>query len=85
MVSGGFGSKYSKNRSTKDRGNEPKTSKNPGIHQYNNAIFHNAVDELILQDNKKLSVEDEAHKKMYSEIVNNDLHEIDNMSLDENK
>ena len=52
------------------------------IQQENNAIFQHALDEIILHENKKLSVEDELHGNIYSEIDENDIYEIDNMSLD---
>ena len=49
----------------------------------NNTIVYQAVDEIILQDNNELSVEYESHQKINSEINENDLYEIDKMSLDE--
>ena len=53
--------------------------------QYNNAIVLNELDQIILQDNIKLSVEEKAHENINSEFDKNDLYEIDNMDLDENK
>ena len=49
----------------------------------NNDIVQNAVDEIIQQENKKLSAEDEAHGSIYSGIDENNIYEIDNMILDE--
>ena len=39
----------------------------------------------ILQENKKLSAEDESHENIGSEIYENDIYEIYNMSIYENK
>ena len=43
------------------------------------------MDKVILQENKKLSAKDGAHGKIDYVIDENDLYEIDNMSLDKNK
>ena len=43
------------------------------------------MDKVILQENKKLSAKDGAHGKIDYVIDENNLCEIDNMSLDENK
>ena len=80
-----FGSKYSKRRPTKDHGQEPATKNNFNRKQENNGIVQHTFDDIILQDNKKLSMEEEAHEKIYSDADKSDLYEIDNMSLDEKK
>ena len=43
------------------------------------------MDEIIWQENNKLSAEYEAHENVDYEIDENDLYHIDNTSLDENK
>ena len=43
------------------------------------------MDEIILQDNKKVSAEAESHEKINSEIDENNPYDIDNTSLDKNK
>ena len=84
-VLGDFGSKYYKSRRTKDHGQETTNMNKLNRNQQNNAMVHNTFDDIILQDNNKLSAEDEAHKNIDSEAYEDDLYEIDNMSLDENK
>ena len=51
----------------------------------NNAIVNNVVDEIILQENNKVSAEAEAHEKNEYYIDDNDLYHVDNMSLDDNR
>ena len=51
----------------------------------NNDIFNYAVDEIVLQENNKVSVEQEAHESIESGIDEKDLCHIDNMSLDDKK
>ena len=50
-----------------------------------NDIVQHAVDEITLQENRKLSVEEKARENIDSEVEENYLYEIDNMSLDEKK
>ena len=50
-----------------------------------NDIVQHAVDEITLQENRKLSVEEKARENTDSEVDENYLYEIDNMSLDEKK
>ena len=51
----------------------------------NNTIVHQAVDEIILHENNKLSAEYESHENIHSEMDEDDLYEIYSMSLDKNK
>ena len=48
-------------------------------------MVQHAVDEVILQENKILSAEDEAHENINSEIYENYIYEMNNMSLEETK
>ena len=43
------------------------------------------MDDIIHQENNKLNAKAKSHKKIDSEINKNNLYQIDNMSLDENK
>ena len=52
---GDFGFEYSKNRPTKDRENDTKTEKKFNRQQDNNDIINHAMDEIILQENNKVS------------------------------
>ena len=55
------------------------------IKQDNNDMVKHAVDEIILQENNKLSADDEAYENIDSEIYEYDLYEIYDMSLVKNK
>ena len=56
-VLGDFGSKYYKTRTTKERGNDPANRNKCNRHQENNDIGNNEVDDIILQENNKVSSE----------------------------
>ena len=43
------------------------------------------MDIILLQGEKKVSSEAETHENIEYEIIENDLYQIDNMSLDEKK
>ena len=47
---------------------EPEYRNKFSIQQDNNAIVHISVDEIILQDKIKLSVQDKAHDNIDSEV-----------------
>ena len=53
--------------------------------QEKNAMDQHAVYQIILKKKNKLSAEDEAHNNVDSEIDEDGLYEIDNMSLHEKK
>ena len=78
-----FCSKYSKARPTKDHRLQPETKNKFNRHQENNYIVNHAVGDIILQENKKLSVNDEAQENVDSEVNENNLYDIDKMILDE--
>ena len=61
---------------------EPATNKKLSIQQENNSIVQHAVYEIILHENKKLSAKDETHNTIHSKFNENDLYDIDKMSLD---
>ena len=79
-----FNYKYSKIWPTQDQGQDPATKKKFNRKKENNDIFQNSVDDIILQDNMKLSVEEEEHENIDSEVDKNNIYEIDNMSIYEN-
>ena len=83
-VLGEFCCRYSKSRPTKDYGHDPVTIKNQYTARENDIVQH-AVDGITLQQNNKLSAEDEAHGNIDSEIDEKDIYWNDNMSLDEKK
>ena len=84
-VLGYFGSKYVKSIPTKDRGHNPVPGNKFNRQKDNNAIVNSAVDEILLNENKKVSAEKEAPAYVESNFDENELYQIDNMSLDETK
>ena len=81
-VLGNFGSKYSKIRHTDNRGHKPENRNKYTRQQYNNAIVNSAVDDIILQENNKVSDGTEAQEMIESEFYENNLYRIDNTSLE---
>ena len=79
------GTEYAKGRPTKDHRQEPATKKKIGIQQEKNAIIQHAVDDIISQENKKLSVKDETHVNIDDEFDKDDLHKLYKMSIYEKK
>ena len=59
---------------------EPATNKKLSIQQENNSIVQHAVYGIILHENN--SAKDETHNTIYSKFNENDLYDIDKMSLD---
>ena len=59
---GDFGCKYYKIRPNEDRGNDPPTRKKFNRYQEKNAIINHALDEILLQENNKVSAEAKAHE-----------------------
>ena len=43
------------------------------------------MDEILLKENNKVISDEEAHENVESNIGENDLYQIDNMSLDDKK
>ena len=82
---GDFVSKYAKRRPTKDRGHDPSKIFVFNRQQENNDIVNYAWDEIILQENDKVSDESEAHETIESDIDENNLYKIENMSIDYKK
>ena len=69
-VLGDFGSKYSKTRPNKDRGNDPADKTKFNIQKNKNDTVNNALDDIIPQKNNKVSAESEAHENIDVEIKN---------------
>ena len=82
---GFFGSKYAKSRPTKDHDNDNKNRNKFNRHQDNNAIVKQSVDGILHQENNKVSAEEEVHKNTKSDFDENNLYQVDNMSLDDKK
>ena len=72
-----FGNKYSKGNPTKDPSQEFATNKTFGIHKENNYIVLYAVDDIIIQENNKLSVKDEIHKNIDDGFDEDELHDLE--------
>ena len=84
-VLGDFGSKYAKIRHANNRGHNNKNRNKYTRQQYNNTIVNIAVDEIILQENNKVSSRTEAQDIIESEFDDNNLYRVDNMSLKEKR
>ena len=81
-----FGTKYAAAQSTKYHWNNPVTRKIFQKKQENHAIINNAVDDILLNETKKVSaVNHEAPESLENDYYENDLYQVENMSLDETK
>ena len=85
QVFGEFVNKYDKYRPNKDCSHYPATRKCFGRQQETNSVTQHTVDEIILQKNEKLSVKYETHDNIDDEVDEDELYELDKMSLDEKK
>ena len=84
-VLGDFGTKYANSSPTKDCGSIP-VPRFLNRHQENNAIFNNAVDEIILNETQKVSdTNHEAPEFLDSDYDANNLYQVDKMSLEDTK
>ena len=82
-VLGDFGTKYNKEKPTKYHMQEHSTKKSFGRHQDKNTIVKHKFDKIIPQDNKKLIVKYESQENIDDEGNEDDLYDLDKMSLDE--
>ena len=62
---------------TEEHRKDPETTKIFGRKKENNTVIQNSFDEIILQQNKKLSVEGETHQNINYEVDEAQLFEID--------
>ena len=69
-----FGSNYAKSRPTKDHWDDTKHQMTFNSQQKNEAIFNSAVDEILLQENQKVSAEKEAHENIESNFDESELY-----------
>ena len=81
-ILGDFGSKYAKSRPTKYHRKDPATGNKFNRHQQNNFIVNSEVDEILLQENQKLSAYKGAHENIEYDFDENELYQIDNMSIE---
>ena len=81
-VLGDFDTKYAKVSPSKYHRQEPATNMNFGRNQENNDTVQHEVDEIILQDNKNLSVKDETHESIDYEFNEYELYELGKIILD---
>ena len=84
-VLGDFGTKHANSSTTKDHRINPVPRKCFNIHQKINAIFNNAVDEILINETQKLSAEREAQEFLDSDYDDNNLYQVYKMSLEETK
>ena len=78
-------SMYSIRRPTKDHGHDTPTRNKFNIQQEKNTTVKIAVDIILTQENNKLSSEAEAHENIESDLDDNDIYRICNMSLCDKK
>ena len=84
-VLGDFGSKYAIIRPTKYHGHNTANRNKFNRQEDKNAIVKHTVYEILQRENNEVSDEEEAHGNVESELDDNDLYQIDNMSLDKKK
>ena len=82
---GEFGSKYAKSTRTKYCGHNTANKKKVNRQKEKNDIVNHAVDEIIPKENNKVSDEEELLENIEYELYENDLYQIDNMSLYDKK
>ena len=83
---GEFVTKHAAAQTGKERGSDPIPRKRFHKKQENHTIIYNVVDEIRTIESKKVSaVNHEAPEYLESDYDNNDLHNVENISLDETK
>ena len=75
-----FGAKYAKDRTTKNHTHDPATNKKFVRQQEKNYVIQHAFDEIILQENEKLSVKDETHENIDDEFDEDEMYKLENES-----
>ena len=85
-VLGKFGTNYTASQPTDDRGRNPIPRKIFHKKQENHAIIINVVDEIQIIEPKKVSaVHNEAPELLESDYDENELYQVENMSLNGTK
>ena len=69
----------------KNHGKDSENRNKFNRHQENNYIVDHSVVDILIQENNKVSAKAEAHENIESDIYENYLYQIDNMSLDDKK
>ena len=82
---GDLGSKYVKSRPTKYSGHNPIPRNKFNIYKDMNAVVNSAVDEILLQENQKVSADNGSHENTESDFDEKKLYQINNTSLDDTK
>ena len=72
-------------RPTKYRGHNPANRNKFNRQQEKNDIVNSAVDEILLQEDQKVSAEKGAHENIESDFDENKLYQINIMSLEDTK
>ena len=80
-----FGFKYDKSRPTKDRRHDTANKKKVNRKQEINLIVKKSVDEILPQEDNKLSSEEEAYENIESGFYENGLYQTENIIIDKNK
>ena len=80
-----FGAKYAKGKPNKDRGNHPVPREEINRQQENNFIVNNVVDEILLNETQKVSDTREAPSFLDSAYYENNIYQVERMSLEETK
>ena len=84
-VLGDFGYKYVKIIPTKDHGHDLVPRNKFNKHQENNTIRISAVDEILLNENQKVSAAKESAENIESDFDDKEHYNIDNMRLKNTK
>ena len=81
-----FGTKYDAAQTSKDHGSDPIPRKRLWKKQENHTIINNVVDELRMIESKKVSdVNHESLEFLESDCNDNELYQVENMSLNDTK
>ena len=84
-VLGDFETKYANIRPNKDRGSNPVPRGEFNRQMENNDIVNKSVGEILLTENQKLSAAREAPEFLDSDYDENDVYQVDKMSLEDTK
>ena len=82
---GDFGFKYAKTSPTKDCENNPVKINKCNRQQDNNDIVNSVSDEILLNENQKVSAEKGSHESIVYNFDESELYHINKMSLDDTK
>ena len=84
-VLGDFGYNYIRIITSKDRGHNPVPKNKLNMHQEDNYIVNSAMDEILLHENQMVSSEKEAPENIECDFYDNEIYQVENMSLEDTK